>query len=253
MSDMTPSPPEDAWTGEGPATGRAVMRGCGRAALATAQRDREGWPLPSLVLVALDLDATPLLLISGLAEHTRNLEQDPRAGLLFDGTGGLDEPLTGPRLSVLGKMERTAEPRLRDRFVARHPEAAQYAGFSDFALWRLRPERAHLVAGFGRIRWIAAADLLLPAAACAELTAREGDIIGHMNADHADAVALYATVLLGRPAGDWRLTGLDPEGCDLRAGGASARLPFGRTVTTAEEARAELVRLVRQARAAQPL
>lgn len=252
MTGMSMPPPGTAWTGEGPATGRAVMRGSGRAALATAQRDSGGWPLPSLVLVALDLDATPLLLLSGLAEHTRNLERDPRAGLLFDGTAGLDEPLTGPRLSVLGRMERTADPRLRDRFVARHPEAAQYAGFSDFALWRLRPERAHLVAGFGRIRWIAGDDLLLPAAAWAKLAEREGDIVGHMNADHADAVALYATVLAGRPAGDWRMTGLDPEGCDLRAGGATARLPFERTVTTAEEARAELVRLVRRARSAQP-
>src|ERR687897_1016700 len=121
-----------------PATmARRVMRAADRAVLATAQRDAGGWPYPSLVLTALDHDASPLLLISDRAAHTANIKADPRPGLLFDGTGGLAEPLTGPRVSVLGRMEVTDDPRHRARFLARHESASLYAGFGDFALWRM--------------------------------------------------------------------------------------------------------------------
>src|SRR3954452_24458191 len=125
---------------------RRVIRAAGRATLATGQRDGGGWPYPSLVLTALDHDASPLLLISDLADHTANIKADPRAGLLFDGTGGLAEPLTGPRVSVLGRMEVTDDPRHRARFLARHESASLYAGFADFTVWHMVVERAHLVA-----------------------------------------------------------------------------------------------------------
>lgn len=227
---------------------RRVMRQADRAALTTAQRDAGGWPYPSLVLTALDHDASPLLLISDLADHTANIKADPRAGLLFDGTGGLAEPLTGPRVSVLGRMEVTEDPRHRARFLARHESASFYAGFADFTVWRMVVERAHLVAGFGRIHWITAGDLLFRLSDTETLALREPDVVEHMNEDHADAVELYATVLLGQPGGGWKLTGVDPEGCDLRLGGRTARLDFDHPVADAEAARMELVRLVRKAR-----
>lgn len=222
---------------------RRLLRSRPTASLATLM---QGAPYVSLVLVAVDHDATPLLLISGLAEHTRNIAADPQVGLLFDGTEGLEEPLTGPRVSVLGRAERTAEPRHRARFLARHASAAAYADFGDFAFYRVAVTRAHLVAGFGRIHWIDPADLLgRPAPPLAE---READIVQHMNADHADAVGLYATRLLGLPDGDWRMTGCDPEGVDLRLGARSARLEFAQPVQDAAGARAELVQLVTKAR-----
>ncbi|NYZ17872.1 HugZ family protein [Azospirillum sp. RWY-5-1] len=232
---------------------RAVMRATDRAVLTTAQRDAAGWPYPSLVLVALDHDATPLLLISTLADHTLNIAADPRVGLLFDGTAGLEQPLAGARVSVLGHALRSEEPRHRARFLARHPSADIYVGFKDFAVYRVAVERAHLVAGFGRVRWLEAADLLLPPVPQA-LVDQEGAIVRHMNDDHADALQLYATALLGFPQRDgdgpgWTMTGVDPEGCDLRRGAEVARLPFGQRVAESGEVRAELVRLVRQARA----
>lgn len=233
------------------AVARRVMRGVDRAALATGQRDAGAWPYPSLVLTALDVDASPLLLISTLADHTRNLMADPRCGLLFDGTAGLDEPLTGPRVSILGTAARTDDPRHRDRFVARHPGSAFYAGFGDFAVWRVTVERAHLVAGFGRIHWIPGGEIVHTAAAVEALAGRDADVVGHMNADHADAVRLYATVLAGQADGEWRMTGVDPEGFDLRCGGRIARVPFDRPVADAEAARVELVRLVKRARGTQ--
>jgi len=229
------------------------MRAADRATLATMMRNDQpdaGAPYASLVLAALDHDASPLLLISTLADHTRNLAADPRASLLFDGTAGRDEPLTGPRVSVQGRAQRTDDPRHRARFLARHPGAAMYAGFKDFAFYRLEATRAHLVAGFGRIHWIAPGDLLLDVRGSAPLAESEASIIEHMNADHADAVQLYASRLLGRGGRGWLMTGIDPEGADLRLGGMVARLPFERPVHDAESARAELVRLVKHARQA---
>lgn len=238
---------------------RALARTVDRAALSTRMAvggmAAGGEPYVSLVLTACDMAGRPLMLLSDLADHTKNLKADPRAALLLDGTGGLADPLTGARASLLGRIDRVSEEpartRLLARYVARHPSASLYAGFGDFALYRFEIERAHLVAGFGRIHWIEAADGLLyrQADGAEPLAEAEAEVVGHMNEDHSDAVALYANRLLGRPGAGWRLTGVDPEGADLRRGGETARLPFDKPVHDAEAARVELVRLVKRARA----
>jgi hypothetical protein len=230
-----------------PAKARGVVRSCDRATLATATAD-ESWPYGSLVMTACDPDASPLLLISELAEHTKNLHADGRAALLFDGTAGLANPLTGTRVTVLGRLARCDDDAARRRYLARHPDAAEYAGFGDFGLYRMAVERAHIVAGFGVIHWIDSDDLLYDAALARELADREADIVGHMNADHGEAIALYATSLLDREGGAWTMTGIDPEGCDLRCGGRVARLAFDAPVHDAAAARAALVALVSRGR-----
>ncbi len=230
---------------------RRLMRACDRAALATAQRpaddggavaaEADGWPYPSLVLVAFDHDGSPLLLLSTLADHTRNLLADGRVGLLFDGTAGLAQPLTGARLSVLGRAERSDDPIHRERYLRRHPDAALYAGFADFAIYRVAVERAHLVAGFGRIHWLSAAELDLPAAAPA-LAAGETVLLDRLNG------AGYGPRLGPAPDGDgesWSLTGVDPEGCDLRRGGYVARVDFEQRIHDPESAKLMLDTLIR--------
>lgn len=240
---------------EAPALIRRLARSCDRGVLSTvsARPTAEGWPYGSLVLIAADLTGAPLMLLSDLADHTRNLKQDSRASLLLDATAGLEDPLTGERATLIGRVERCdASP---ERFLARHPSAARYAGFGDFNLYRMQVERAHLVAGFGRIHWIDA-DPCAQASQAPEsqapawqaLADREADIVEHMNDDHSDALDLYASALLGRTGMGWRMTGVDPEGADLRRGGEVARLDFATPVSDAEAARVELVRLVRQAR-----
>jgi putative heme iron utilization protein len=228
-------------------TARGLVRAADRASLATLMRDGGG-PYASLVLIAADHDASPILLISNLADHTKNLAADSRASLLVDGTAGLESPLTGARASLVGTIAQSTEPRHRRRFLARHPDAAGYADFGDFAVYRMQIERVHLVAGFGRIRWIEAERILVPIRPA--LAERESDIVEHMNADHADAVELYAGRLLGRSGSGWRMTGIDPEGIDLRRAGEVARLAFERPVEEADSARAELVRLAKRAREA---
>ncbi len=230
---------------------RNLLRGRDRAALASALPAQEGpaWPYASLVIAAVDHDLSPILLLSDLAEHTKALKADPRVSLLFDGTGGLAQPLTGPRVSVLGRAAVTEDERIKARFLARHPDASMYAGFKDFHFYRVAVERAHLVGGFGKIRWLSAAELL-PEAPPSALVEAEAGIVAHMNEDHADAVGLYASKLLNRPGEGWRMTGIDREGIDLRAGGEIARLALPVPVSGPEEARKALISLVGQARKA---
>jgi putative heme iron utilization protein len=188
-----------------------------------------------------------LLLLSDLAQHTRNLVADPRVSLLFEDTGEYADPLAGSRLTLLGRAEKCGDPRAAARFAARHPASAQYAAFADFHLYRVTIERGHLVAGFGRIAWIEAEELRFGADASV-LAAAEVEIIAHMNRDHAEAVELYAQRLLGRRGKGWQLTGIDPEGIDLRREGETARLDFAAPVLTPAMARRVLVALAETAR-----
>jgi putative heme iron utilization protein len=223
--------------------GRRLLRRQQRGTLATSMR---GAPYASLVLIAADLDASPLLLLSDLAQHSRNIASDPRISLLIDGTAGYRDPLTGPRLTVIGQAKAVVDPRRLARFTAHHPTSSVYSGFTDFRLYRIAVERGHLVAGFGRIHWIESRDLLFAADAAA-LAAAEPEILEHMNERHADAVADYARRLLGRAGGDWRITGIDPEGADLQREDETARLDFPASVLTPAAARAALVELAQKA------
>ena len=204
-----------------------------------------------LILGAMVLAALSTFLISRLAQHTRNLEQDPRASLLLDGTEGLADPLTGGRLTLTGTATPCADPAALRRFLARHPSAQAYAQFADFTLYALSVMRAHYVGGFGRIVDLPAPSLLTRTADASALLAAEPEIVAHMNSDHADAVALCATGLAGRAPGAWRMVGVDPDGIDLLQCTTAARIDFPEHVCTPGQARAQLVSLVQQARARQ--
>jgi putative heme iron utilization protein len=231
--------------GDDPAAfGRHLIRCGGPAALATSLR---GAPYASLVLVAADLEANPLLLLSDLAQHSRNLAFDPRLSLLLDGTAGAADPLAGPRLSLLGQAQAISDVRCTARFIARHPASAAYAGFGDFRLYRVVVERGHLVAGFGHIQWLDGADLRFSPPAIG-LAAAEAALVRRVNDDRAAAVAGNAARLLGRAGEGWRMTGIDPEGIDLRCGGETARLDFLSAAASPEAALAILAELAENAR-----
>lgn len=231
---------------------RRLVRGCGQAALATRldRDDARGDPYASLVATACDTAGNPLMLLSDLAQHSANIKACPRVSLLFEDTGAHADPLAGPRLSLLGEAVPADDEAARARYVARHPSAARYAGFADFRLYRVTASRGHLVAGFGRIEWIDGTELRL-AAGFSALAEAETAIVEHMNRDHADAIALYAARLLRRGGEGWRMTGIDPEGIDLRSGTETARLEFAETVADPTAARAALIALTGAARACQ--
>lgn len=231
---------------------RRLLRTRPKAVLSTLMAG-DGAPYGSLVTIAGDHDASPILLLSGLADHTRNLTADPRAALLLDDTEGLPNPQTGARVTIMGRIRRLEDEaereRCRRRFLARHPAAALYAGFGDFAFHRMEVDRAHFVGGFARAVWIdEPAGLLTPSATAQALAAAEPGICAHMNDDHAEAVDLYATRLLGRQGTGWRMAAIDADGCDLVRDEESARLVFDTPLADAAAARPVLVDLARKAR-----
>jgi putative heme iron utilization protein len=233
------------------ALGKTLLRTIRAGTLATLDRNT-GHPFASLVNVATDVDGAPLILTSRLSTHTANLEADGRASILLAETGKGD-PLAHPRLTVLGTMARierdtSDEERVRRRFLSRHPKSELYAGFADFAFWRLTVVSAHLNGGFARAADLKARDILTDLSGADELTAAEPGAVEHMNDDHADAVALYATKLLGAPDGKWRMTGIDPDGFDMMLGDTTLRYVFAERVTTAEQMRKALVALAGEAR-----
>jgi len=229
---------------------RLLVRAARSASLASLMPD--GSPYGSLVNVATDQRGRPLLLISSLAWHTRNLAADGRASLLVAGEDRFPDRLEGPRVTVMGRFSPVAADEARDRYLARHPSAALYVGFKDFGWWRMEVEQAHAVAGFGRIETFTGAEVLLAEEAAAAIAGMQAGAVRHMNEDHLDAVALYATRLLGAAAGAWRMAACDPDGADLTDGERSLRLPFDRPVRDGGELRAMLVELAKRARAVAP-
>jgi len=234
------------------AVAKALLRATRAGSLATIDR-HTGHPFASLVNVATDSDGAPLILVSRLATHTANLEVDGRASLLLASVGKGD-PLAHPRLTLIGSFAPMArnhsdEPRLRRRFLARHPKSELYAGFGDFSFWRLDVVSAHLNGGFARAADLKAADVLTDVVGAENLIEAEPSAVAHMNEDHAEAMRLYATKLLGGADGKWHLTGLDPEGLDLARGDLTLRLPFPERVTSAEQLRKVVVDLAKRARA----
>ena len=208
-----------------------------------------GDPYCSLVNVATAADGAPLLLISRLAVHTKNILADPRVSLMIDERKAGD-PLQGARIMLMGTAAPTQDPHARRRYLDRQPEAEMFAGFGDFAFYRVTLKAAHLVAGFGRIVDLEPGDILTPVEGASELTAAEPDILAHMNADHADTCRLYATKLLGAADGAWRCVGCDPEGLELQLERTALRLPFPQRVHALGPLRAVLKELADKARAA---
>ncbi|WP_336489754.1 HugZ family protein [Methylobacterium nigriterrae] len=222
---------------------RNLLRSIRSGALATIDA-QDGTPFASLVTIATDVDGTPLMLLSRLSGHTRNLLADPRCSLLFS-QGGKGDPLAHPRLTVAGRAAQSSEPRIRERFLARHPKAKLYADFPDFGFFALEPQAGHLNGGFAKAATLTRAELLLDLVGAESVIAGERGAVEHMNQDHADALALYAA---GEGEGAWRLSGLDPEGLDLMAGERTARIVYPEPVRDMAALRRTLVAMAAQAR-----
>jgi putative heme iron utilization protein len=230
---------------------RSLLRRSRQGALATLMAD-SGDPYCSLVNVASYADGSPILLISRLALHTRNILADHRVSLMLDERAEGD-PLEGSRIMLAGRAEQAGADDLallRRRYLNAHPSAETFVNFNDFSFFRIRPAGAHLVAGFGRIVDLKPEQFLTDISDAGALLEAEQGAIDHMNADHRDAMNLYATKLLGAEAADWRCTGCDPDGMDMQAGTKALRLDFPRRIVTPAALRQTLKELADQARAA---
>jgi putative heme iron utilization protein len=228
---------------------RSLLRRSRQGALATLVPS-SGDPYCSLVNVASHPDGSPILLISRLALHTRNILGDSRVSLMLDERAAGD-PLEGSRIMLAGRAEEAGGDQialLRRRYLNAHPSAEAFVNFKDFAFFRIHPTGAHLVAGFGRIVDLKPEQFLTDMTGAEALLDAEPGAVEHMNADHRDAMNLYATKLLGAEAADWTCTGCDPDGMDMQAGTATLRLDFPERVTSGTELRKMLVRLAGEAR-----
>ncbi|MCY0096264.1 HugZ family protein [Hoeflea ulvae] len=230
-----------------------LVRGARFGAIGVLEPDT-GFPFASRVLTGTDVDGTPLILVSGLSVHTTALLADPRASLLF-GEPGKGDPLAHPRITVRTQAERVARDdpahaRLRARFIARHPKAALYADFGDFAFFRMVPHSASLNGGFGKAFVLDASDLLITSPAIADLADMEAGAVAHMNADHSDAIDNYARVFGKSKKSGWKLCGIDCAGLDLVQGDELLRIEYDSPLMKAADMRPLLVDMARRARAA---
>jgi putative heme iron utilization protein len=233
---------------------RSLLRRSRQGALATLMAG-SGDPYCSLVNIASHYDASPILLISRLALHTRNILADSRVSLMLDERVAGD-PLEGARIMLAGRAEEAAGEAagiLRRRYLNAHPSAEVFVDFKDFSFFRIVPSAAHLVAGFGRIIDLRPAQFLTEIGGAEGLLEAEQGAVEHMNADHREAMTLYATRLLGADGADWACTGCDPDGMDMQAGNLTLRLDFPERVTTGTELRKMLVRLAGEARGKEPV
>ena len=233
---------------------RRFARNASKAYLCTigaeSQPDTANWPSASLITVAVAWDGSPILLLSELAHHTQNILADGRASILFDGTAGYNNPQQGPRAAFMGRLKPAKDERLHQRFLARHPEAARYAGFGDFGFYQMHVERVHYVDGFAAAIWLKGRRAILAANHCKGIAEMEAGALDHMNSDHADAVANYGTRLLGKRGKHWRMIGIDPEGFDLACGHGVHRLDFKTLLSDARAMRGQLASLAAEAKKA---
>jgi putative heme iron utilization protein len=230
---------------------RSLLRRSRQGALATLMAG-SGDPYCSLVNLASHPDGSPILLISRLALHTKNILGDARVSLMLDERAAGD-PLEGARIMLAGTAEQAGdgdEPVLRRRYLNAHPSAEAFVEFKDFSFFRIRLRGAHLVAGFGRIVDLTPGQFLTDLTEAGSLLEAEPGAVEHMNADHREAMNLYATRLLGAEPADWRCTGCDPDGIDMQAGNSTLRLDFPQRIATPAALRQTLKQLVEQARAA---
>ena len=225
---------------------KRLMRLARTGALATLQAVG-GAPLTTLIGVASDFDGAPLFLMSTLSRHTRNLANDSRASLLLTGRHDRGDPLNHPRVTLSGRVERSAAPRAKTRYLQRNPKAGLYAGFADFALYQLRIDDVHFNGGFGRAAPLAAVEVLASREGEAALVEAEEGLLAEVNALGLAKLARLA----GRNAsprapgpGGWRAIGLDGEGLDLGAGGRAARAQFAAPAHDPEAWRARLEHLL---------
>ncbi|WP_315838630.1 HugZ family protein [Bradyrhizobium prioriisuperbiae] len=231
---------------------RDLLRRSRQGALATLMTV-SGDPYCSLVNVASAPDGAPILLISRLALHTRNILADVRVSLMLDERRAGD-PLEGARIMAGGVVEQTQDEAavalLRRRYLAAHPSAEAFVNFKDFSFFVLRIATVHLVAGFGRIIDLTPDQVLTDLSGAEALLDGETDVLAHMNTDHRDTMSLYATRLLGAEDGDWLATGCDPDGMDLTDGRQTLRLAFPRRIVALDALRKILRELADSARAA---
>ncbi len=220
--------------------------------LSTLSQKRPGWPFGSVMPYGLGERGRPSFLISTMAMHTQNIMGDSRASLLVTQTETDGDPLGAARVTLMGTVSRVSEEerkQVRDLYLGRYANAKYWVDFSDFALYRMEVADVYYVGGFGVMGWVAADEYARAEADPLADTASE--IIRHMNADHADALALLARNFGEAEVNEAAMTSVDRLGFHLRLKSGdrvhAARIPFTREVRNTKETRTVLIEMVQRA------
>ncbi|MGJ0535041.1 MAG: HugZ family protein [Methylocystis sp.] len=214
--------------------------------LSTISARLKGYPFGSIAPFVLDHAGNPLILISTIAEHTKNIQADPRVSLIaFDPAS--PDMQAGARLTLVGDAAiAPKDDALRARYLRYLPQAASYFDMHDFQFYRIAVQQARYIGGFGKIHWIPGLELRPPANRLAQ---QEAAILDHMNADHAENLRAYCRHVHGKDTESAAMTGIDTDGFDVTADGRLLRFSFDTPVTDAQEARVALVALAQACRA----
>ncbi|MGH8502446.1 MAG: HugZ family protein [Gammaproteobacteria bacterium] len=213
--------------------------------LSTHSVEAPGYPFGSVAPYCLNRAGEPVILISRIAQHTRNIEANAKVSLIVTEDEAADVQAAA-RLTLLARATRVAEgvDEIAARYYAYFPAARDYHATHDFDFYRLDPQQARYIGGFGEIHWLEPAALMLANPFTQE---EEGRMVAHMNADHVDAMRLYC-----RQAGvsvethEPSMAGVDAEGFHLRLGARIVRFEFAQPVATPGAVRAALVALARE-------
>lgn len=224
---------------------RSLLRNHRYGALSTLSKRFDGHPFGSIMPYLVDHDGSLLILVSALAEHTKNIEQDSRVSLI---THDQRDPhiQTQGRVTMLGNAEQVPDrEQIGLRYLRYFPEAASYFAMHDFSFYRIRPVAVRYIGGFGRIHWV---DMEHYAQQPYPLIKEETGVIAHMNSDHQDTMRNYCRHFHNRTALDVEMLGIDIDGFDVRADDQMLRFDFAQQVTDAQRARTVLVEMARVAK-----
>jgi putative heme iron utilization protein len=236
------------------APARALIQEEQHGVLCTISLRVAGWPFGSVTPYAMTSQGEPTILISEIAEHTKNLRADPRVSLFIQESAFLHDTQSGRRITLMGQatpVESADVPDARSRYLARFPNAEQYFSVHDFTLFKISTVHVRFIGGFGEIYWLEPNEVLINDATN-PLSKFAAGICEHMNTDHSDALFLYAKAFAGLEASSAKMTEVDPYGFDMTVNHAgiiqSVRIKFPQPVTTTDEVRQATIALLKTAR-----
>jgi putative heme iron utilization protein len=224
---------------------RQMLRTHRYGALSTLSKKFDGYPFGSITPYFVDQDGSLLILISTLAEHTKNIQHDPRVSLI---THDQRDPhiQTQGRVTVVGSaVPELKRARARSRYLRIFPEAVTYFELYDFHFYRIRPVAIRYIGGFGKIHWIDTKDYSVQSYPLIE---QESQVIAHMNMDHSDTLRHFCHHFHQYQALEVEMLGIDIDGFDIRADGVVLRFDFADPVIDAQQARTALVEMARASR-----
>jgi hypothetical protein len=224
---------------------RRFVRAHHNGVLCTLSKRLAGHPFGSVSPFVLDDAGNPIILISNLAEHTKNMDADPRVSLIVHPCA--EDILTAGRVTLAGHAARlTDKGAFGARYLRYFPQAVDYFSAHDFYFYRIHVENIRYIGGFGQIHWVQPKVYAPPPIAA--LFAAEADILAHMNADHRDNLRGYCRHLHGCDTDDVKMIGIDYDGFDIRADGTLLRFDFPDPILDSQGARAALVTLAQRCR-----